>query len=380
MKFSRRALIASAGAFAVAGGSAAAFLATRTPDRALAPWDSAHRGAYADPRLRAFAYAVLAPNPHNRQPWIVELRGESEVLVFCDLDRRLPETDPFDRQITIGLGCFLELFRMAAARDGLGAEIEPFPEGEPEMRLDGRPVARVRLRKVEPIADPLFAEIIRRRSNKKPFDVSRAVDAGTLARLVDGISGAAATRDPARVAALRDLTFRGFVRELTTPRTLMESVRLMRIGKAEIEANPDGIFLGGPMLETLRLVGVLSREQIADAGSSAYRQGIDTYREIMSTAMGHVWLTTPGNTRLAQLGAGRDWIRISLRATALGLGIHPISQVLQEFPEMRELFDEAHRELGVAPGERLQMLARVGYGPAVPPSPRWPLETRIRTA
>ena len=248
------------------------------------------------------------------------------------------------------------------------------------MRLDGRPVARVRLRKVEPIADPLFAEIIRRRSNKKPFDVSRAVDAGTLARLVDGISGAAATRDPARVAALRDLTFRGFVRELTTPRTLMESVRLMRIGKAEIEANPDGIFLGGPMLETLRLVGVLSREQIADAGSSAYRQGIDTYREIMSTAMGHVWLTTPGNTRLAQLGAGRDWIRISLRATALGLGIHPISQVLQEFPEMRELFDEAHRELGVAPGERLQMLARVGYGPAVPPSPRWPLETRIRTA
>ena len=300
--------------------------------------------------------------------------------MFCDLDRRLPETDPFDRQITIGLGCFLELFRMAAARDGLGAEIEPFPEGEPEMRLDGRPVARVRLRKVEPIADPLFAEIIRRRSNKKPFDVSRAVDAGTLARLVDGISGAAATRDPARVAALRDLTFRGFVRELTTPRTLMESVRLMRIGKAEIEANPDGIFLGGPMLETLRLVGVLSREQIADAGSSAYRQGIDTYREIMSTAMGHVWLTTPGNTRLAQLGAGRDWIRISLRATALGLGIHPISQVLQEFPEMRELFDEAHRELGVAPGERLQMLARVGYGPAVPPSPRWPLETRIRTA
>ena len=381
MSLTRRTLLASAGAIALAGGSAAAgFLATRTPERALAPWDAAHRGAYGDPRLRALAYAVLAPNPHNRQPWIAELRGDSELMLFCDLDRRLPETDPFDRQIVIGLGCFLEVFRLAAAREGLSATVEPFPEGEPRPRLDRRPVARVRLAKSPPDADPIFAEITKRRSNKKPFDTSRLVEIGLLARLVDGIAGASATNEATEVAALRDLTYRGVVVEFETQRTLMESVRLMRIGKSEIEANPDGIFLGGPMLETLHLVGALSREQIADPQSAAFRQGLDTYRAIMMTAMGHVWLVSHGDTRAAELAAGRDWVRLNLRASALGLDVHPVSQVLQEYPEMAGLFAETHRRLGVGPGERLQMLARVGYGPAVPPSPRWPLETRIRTA
>ena len=47
-------------------------------------------------------------------------------MLFCDLDRRLPVTDPQDRQITIGLGAFLELMRMAAAQDGLRADIALF--------------------------------------------------------------------------------------------------------------------------------------------------------------------------------------------------------------------------------------------------------------
>lgn len=375
----RRAFLLSAGAVALAGAGAAGFLATRTPHRALAPWDAAHRGAWSDPRMRALAYAVLAPNPHNRQPWIVELRGASEILVFCDLDRRLPETDPFDRQIVIGFGCFLELFRMAAAREGLAVEIELFPDGEPRPRLDDRPVALLRANPAAPATDPLFAEILRRRSNKQPFDLARPVAPETLMRVVDGIHGAEATVDPARVAALRDLTWRAFEREFTVERTLMESVRLMRIGKTEIEVNPDGIFLGGPMLETLRLVGALSRERVADPSSSAFRQGLSTYRAITASAMGYVWTTSAEETRRAELAAGRDWVRLNLRASALGLDIHPVSQALQEYAEMGELFAEAHRRLGVGPGRRLQMLARVGYGPAMPPSPRWPLETRIRT-
>lgn len=380
MNLSRRTLIASAGATAFAAtGAAAGFLATRTPTAALRPWDEAHRGAYGDPRRRALAYAVLAPNPHNRQPWLIELRGADEVLVFCDLDRRLPETDPFDRQITVGFGCFLELFRMAAAREGMAASVEPFPQGEPRPRLDGRPVARIGLAPAAPASDPLFAEVIRRRSNKRPFDTARPVAPALLARLVDGIAGAGAAADSERVAALRDLTWRAFEREFSTERTLMESVRLMRIGKAEIERMPDGIALGGPMLEVLRVAGQLSREQIADPTTSAYRQGLDTYRRIMSSAMGYVWLVSETGSRRAELAAGRDWVRLNLRASALGLDLHPVSQALQEFPEMAGLFEEAHGRLGVGAGMRLQMLGRVGYGPAVPPTPRWPLETRIRT-
>ncbi|MFN8982898.1 MAG: twin-arginine translocation pathway signal protein, partial [Alphaproteobacteria bacterium] len=59
---------------------------------------------HADPRIRAAGHAIRAPNPHNLQPWLVQLAGADRVLLRCDLERRLPATDPFDRQIVIGLG------------------------------------------------------------------------------------------------------------------------------------------------------------------------------------------------------------------------------------------------------------------------------------
>jgi hypothetical protein len=76
-------------------------------------------------------------------------------------DRLLPHTDPFNRQIVIGLGCFLEVLRMAALQDGLAVEVELFPEGEDPAGLDGRPVAICRFVPTE-APDPLFASCRRR--------------------------------------------------------------------------------------------------------------------------------------------------------------------------------------------------------------------------
>ena len=45
---------------------------------------------------------------------------------------------------------------------------------------------------------------------------------------------------------------------------------------------------------------------------------------------------------------------------------------------MAEKYAAIHRLLGVGQGERLQMLARIGYAPDVDPSPRWPLENHIQ--
>ncbi len=366
---------------AAAGAGGATFVFTRTPSRALLPWEAATR-AEGEPRLRALAYAVLAPNPHNRQPWLFDLEGEDGLAVYCELDRRLPETDPEDRQITIGFGCLLELLEIAAAELGYRLEIEAFPEGAPEPRLDGRPIARVRWRQdaARP-KDPLFGQVLARRTNKEPFDRARAVTEDVLLRLRRAARAperVAFSAEAAKLEALRDLTWRAHEVEARTPRTLMESVRLMRIGKAEIEANPDGIDIGGAFPEALKLTGVLTRETISDPESEAFAQGLALYDEIINSAMAHLWITTPGSGRRAQLETGRDWLRINLAATAEGLGIHPLSQALQEYPEMAPLFAEAHRALDAGDG-RVQMLGRLGYGPKVPPSPRWPLETRMRS-
>lgn len=182
------------------------------------------------------------------------------------------------------------------------------------------------------------------------------------------------------IAALRDLSWRAHVAEAETPRAYKESVELMRIGKAEIEANPDGIDLGGPFLEALRIAGLLSRQELADVTSDAYEQGMDMYRAILKATPAFVWLTTGANSRREQLAAGVSWVRLNLATTAMGLALHPVSQSLQEYPEMATLLKAVHIKVGAGPGERVQMLGRLGYGPETGPSPRWPLENRIDAA
>ena len=351
------------GVVVAAGSSAATFLATRTPSKALAPWEAA--GGYDDPRLFALSYALLAPNPHNRQPWLVELKDEKGFVLHRDVSRDLPHTDPHNRQIFIGLGCFLETMSIAATLRGLSAEIELLPEGP-----DG-PVAHVRLVHGTE-KEPLAAHILDRRSCKEPFK-DRPVPAQIAKDL--GRYGTVFT-DEATVDRIRKLTWNAWLTEMHTEAALKESVDLMRFGKAEINVNPDGIDLGGPFLESLMLAGVLTRESQLDPTSVGFQEGVKIYQEMLAATPAYIALTTPDNSRSDQIVAGRRWLRLNLETTGLGLALHPVSQALQEFEEMVPHYKEAHRLLAKS-GETVQMLGRLGYGPQTSRTPRWPLETRM---
>lgn len=361
----RRALaILGGGSILAALGGGAAFLATRTPERALAPWAAA--GRYSDPRRNALSYALLAPNPHNRQPWLVDLSKPDTIELYRDKTKDLPHTDPFSRQLTIGMGCFIELMVIAAAQTEHGVELDLLPKGE------GGPVARARLVPDGTEPDPLFAAVHDRRSCKEPFE-DRPITPKQTA-LLKPFATIITAAD--RVAALVALTWSAWQTEARTTRTYKESVDLMRIGKAEINAQPDGIDLGGPFLSSLALFGLLSREGQLDPTSSQFAQGVALYRRILHATPAYAALTSASNTRADQIEAGRRWLRLNLATTANGLSLHPVSQALQEYEEMREHHHRAHQLLAPK-GHTVQMLGRLGFGPRVAPTPRWPLETKI---
>jgi hypothetical protein len=327
-----------------------------------------------DVRRWALAHAILAPNPHNKQPWLVQLVGDDEILLRVDLTRLLPATDPFDRQIVIGCGAFLDLLAMAAAARGHRAEIDLWPDGEPQPRLDGRVVARIRLvadATVRP--DPLFAQALARRTNRTTYDTGRPVTPGALAPLAAAARpgvGVAATATAADLARLRPLVAEGYRIEATTPAPYRENVEAMRIGAAEIAAHRDGISLGGPLMEAGRLTGVVTRDAFLEPDSiarGAFERGGDGWVE---SSMAFAWLITPANDRVAQIEAGRAYLRLNLLATRAGLALQPWSQGLQEYPAMQGTLTAIHRALGVAPPARVQMLVRLGYSDAVPPAPR----------
>ena len=116
-----------------------------------------------------------------------------------------------------------------------------------------------------------------------------------------------------------------------------------------------------------------------DPNNSMNVQALSMFKEKFNTSMGYVWITTKSNTRQAQLQAGRDYIRLNLQATALNIGMQPVSQTLQEFPEMAEQYQIIHNLLEIKQPNRIQMLARIGYCPQVEPSPRWPIESALIT-
>lgn len=378
MTMTRRRMLALVGGGTILAASGAfGYAATRTPQTAYSPW--AQAGSYADPRKRALSWALLAPNPHNRQPWLADLSESDVVTLYADTDRLLPHTDPFNRQITIGLGCFLELMRMAAAEDGLRTETTLFPDGDDPHGLDGRPIARTTFVADPDVArDPLFAQVPHRRTLKEPYDTGRPVTSAALAQVSAAAraSQIGATNDPDRVQQMRDISTRAFEIEFATHRTLKESVDLFRIGAQEVDANPDGIDFTGPMFESLRMTGLFTREAALDPDSFAAQSALDMMTQNMQSAMAHLWQTTPGNSRTEQIRAGEDWVRMNLAATALGLGLQPLSQALQEYPEMADLYSRSH-EMLAPDGGTVQMWARLGYGPQTPVSPRWPVETRI---
>lgn len=332
-----------------------------------------------DPRRKALAWAILAPNPHNMQPWMADLREPGVVTLYADLTRLLPQTDPFNRQIVVGCGAFLELMRLAAAQGGYDTQITPFPQGE-AAHLDQRPFARVVFAKGT-APDPLFAHALQRRTTRAPFE-ARSVAPDAAARIAAAsLPGAAAafTLDPARIEALKALAYEGAVIEAHTPAAGRESCERTFIGSADVAAHPWGVPLDGPVIDTAHALGLLTREKLATPGTWAFDEGLSFLKRLADTARGFVWLTTAQNRRADQILAGRSYFRINAQAAAEGLGMHPWSQCLEEYPAMARLLQRTHQALAPQ-GGRVQMFVRIGYAKPVRPAPRRGLAAQIRNA
>lgn len=178
---------------------------------------------------------------------------------------------------------------------------------------------------------------------------------------------------------LRELTRDAMLLELRTPRTLKESIDLTRVGAEEIAANPDGIDLHGPLFWWLKRLGLMTREKAMQPGTIAFQGGIDYALGWADATPSFGWIATDGNSREGQIAAGRAYVRLNLQATRLGVAMHPVSQLLQEYPEMTDLQRKFYKTVGVPTGQTVQMLFRLGYADRPAPSPRHPLDSFIRT-
>ncbi len=356
------------------------------PAAAVAAWRQPM--SETDPRRWALAHAILAPHSHNLQSWLVDLSVPDEITLRVDLDRLLPQTDPLSRQMIMSQGTFLELLDLAARERGLRADMTLFPQGVfDERKLDARPTARIRLvhdATVRP--DPLFAQIFKRHTNRAPYDM-REPAPPALAAIAASVAGApvrigfAGPQQVSLVQAQREIAMQAWQIELVTPRTLLESYNVLRVGPAEIAQHRDGIALNEPLVRALVALGLFDRTRASSPDSSAVQGQIKSFNEKLAATPAFFWMITEGNHRATQLQAGRAYARAQLAATAHGLSMHPLQQALQEYPEQARPYAAIHQLLGATPPQHtVQMWARLGYGPAAVASPRRGLQAHITKA
>ena len=382
---SRRTFLRVAGTSAVilAAGAVGLSQCDPMPEAAVAAWKGP-LPSVSDPRVRALSFALLAPNPHNRQPWIADLREPGAITFICDRTRLLPATDPYARQITLGCGAFLELLRMAAAEQGFRAEMTVFPAGDwPVNAVGDQPVCRVAFVADAAVArDPMFAQVLKRRTNRANYDATpvAARDAEAIGAALSGSPIRFGwTAEPGLMARLRDIAKRAWDTEIKTDPTYYESVNLFRVTGEEITKNRDGLSFRGPFFWWLNALGQFSRQKGLTGDQFMRDQAYLLINGPLLNSPAFGWIVSAANDRRAQLASGAAYVRANLAATGLGLSMQPLSQALQEFKEMRGLLAEHKRALGLPESDTVQMFFRIGHAAPAEPAPRRPLDAIVRS-
>jgi hypothetical protein len=161
-----------------------------------------------------------------------------------------------------------------------------------------------------------------------------------------------------------------------------ETLSMFRFNDDEMEKYRDGFGLAQMgktgIIKFLAETFFISRKSALAEDSNFGEESVKLTKEQSESAAAFGWLTTKTNTRLEQVKIGRIYERINLRVTELGIAMHPMSQVLQEYSDMALLQKEFKKHLEIPEGHTVQMLFRLGHATPVVHSPRKKVEALFR--
>lgn len=334
------------------------------------PIQNAEAGGNNFPILKAISAGITAPNPHNVQPWKIKIINSTEMLLFVDEKRILPRTDPPARQIHIGQGTFLELVKIGAAKCMHQAKIDLFPQGEYKMEDIGKkPVAKVTLLPNPNIQSVLYASISKRATDRSEYfgEFLTLAETDKLASL-----GHSESSELKFILGEKDILpyceiFQKAMEIESYNRHLNDESRIwFRFSDQEIQSKRDGIALPDQgvtgvtrfMAETF----FMSSDPEKFHNKSGLELFLSRYRKKIESTKGIVYWKTKQNQPKDWVLVGMDYARFHLGATTLGYKMHPLSQVLQEYPEMDELRKDFQKRIGESGKEKIQMIARIGRG------------------
>jgi hypothetical protein len=338
----------------------------------LEPWSKDYAAKYSDPRVRLAASGLLAASNHNMQPWKIRL-DKSDPMVFylyADSSRMTKQVDPYARQMMISQGTFLEYVAVAGKQEGRNVEIGLFPDGTYDEShlaesMDGKPVAKIALSKARVQNSPLYDATFLPDTNREAYRMEKLAPQQISAlQSLSGGNGVSIklVQDSADLKKIGGYAMQSAAIEAGVGRVMEESNAIFRANESQKNKYRYGYSVEGQGTSGLMkyvLQGLLTLFPSLNMGEAASRNFIGSTRTSVDNTPAYAMIQTSGNSRLAQVESGMLYSRLVLTGHTLGLVMQPLSQVLEEYPEMKIPYAEFKR--AYAPnGGTVQMLFRVG--------------------
>jgi len=323
---------------------------------------------FPTPILKAIAIGLNAPSAHNTQAWKFKIISDTEMMLYVDETRLLPQTDPPARQIHISCGCFLEALAIGCSGIGYDVEISILPEGNYLLTEIGKkPVAVVKLSENKNVSKhPLFDFIFERRTNRTVYE-GDLISSNAFSQLNSEsktlYSKTIFINEPIEIEKFRNIFSKAMDKEFHTLATNEETRKMFRFNDKEASTKRDGLTFEANGLSGMGLFFARTftkntteswnKKQTIEKGLAGFNNGLNSSKAFV------VW-TTATNTILDQVNVGRDFYQFSLALAKNGMYLHPLNQANQEYNEMTEIRNELDKIVGIKEQEKIQMIVRIG--------------------
>lgn len=362
-------------AFAILFIASGAFLKPKYLD----PWQKSYSQKFEDPRIKLVSVALLAANGHNMQPWKIKLDANKNAFyLFADGERLSKEVDPFARQTMVTQGTFLEYMKVEGEKLGYKTNIDFFPTGEYDERnlvnsMKTKPVAKITLTKVETKNSPLYDFMFLSDTNRQSYK-STGLTENQLRQIqainTDKEINLKVFQDKQNIKTLGEYTMQGAKIESSIHRMNEESSNIFRDNEYQKDKYRYGYSVEGQgttgIMKYILQGAITLIPSITDEKASA-NLFVKSTQEAVDNTPAYAMIITKDNSRIEQVKSGMLYSRLILKAHSLGFVMQPVSQVLEEYPEMKKQYNKIQSEYA-SKYSTIQMFVRMGK--ATKESPR----------
>ena len=321
--------------------------------------------------LETLYLASLAPSGHNTQPWFVKYVDPYHWIIGNNKSKWLPAVDPSHRETILSIGTFMQNLEYAAGHFGYKCEWNITASNN-----ESEDIAEIRLTKDGSVSDYDIAKIKLRRTLRSRYldDTLGQDDLNYL--LNDGIDFFYYFPNTSKECRwLNEQTIEANRIQAYRDNAQLELAEWIRFSSAEAQKYCDGLTTAS--MEIAGISGWIVRNFFNKASviKKSFRdKGIDKVKEQVSHSGGWILITSKSNSVADLLEAGKRMQRLFLKVRERGIGLHPMTQVLEE-NQTAELINQ---KMGIS--NRIQFLLRAGYVKSYPEpvSLRRPVERFVK--